>query len=226
MGILNDYEDVLLGNRQRIPTSYFLFDKKGNERIALSVIRYAIENLLGWDIHNAIKLFNKNYISFMKLDQMVKYIAFPSDVTKDDTEYILYLLYPRYVDYDVKRYTLRVYDKVMAGDGRYPKDYMYGYLGMLRAKICLQYVINKTCMFKSEDELYRFFSSKECIKYLKQNKLYQLYISFYATPLEYMHDSMPSAVKNDFLFHNYMFMSKYGQLEDIKRESSAIKLPR
>ena len=134
MGILNDYEDVLLGNRQRIPTSYFLFDKKGNERIALSVIRYAIENLLGWDIHNAIKLFNKNYISFMKLDQMVKYIAFPSDVTKDDTEYILYLLYPRYVDYDVKRYTLRVYDKVMAGEGRYPKDYMYGYLGMLRAK--------------------------------------------------------------------------------------------
>ena len=213
MGILNDYEDVLLGNRQRIPTSYFLFDKKGNERIALSVIRYAIENLLGWDIHNAIKLFNKNYISFMKLDQMVKYIAFPSDVTKDDTEYILYLLYPRYVDYDVKRYTLRVYDKVMAGEGRYPKDYMYGYLGMLRAKICLQYVINKTCMFKSEDELYRFFSSKECI-------------SFYATPLEYMHDSMPSAVKNDFLFHNYMFMSKYEQLEDIKRESSAIKLPR
>lgn len=148
----------------------------------------------------------------MKLDQMVKYIVFPSDVTKDDTEYILYLLYPKYVDYDIKRYTLRIYEKVMNNEGRYPKDYMYGYLGMLRAKICLQYAINQNLLFKSADDLYNFFASKDCIKYLKQNKLYQLYVSFYSTPLEYMHDSMPSSVKNEFLFHNYMFLNKYQQV--------------
>ena len=78
MGIINEYEEILIGNRKKISSNYFLFDKKGNERVALSVIRYAIENLLGWDVHNAIKLFNSNYISFMKLDQMVKYIVFPS----------------------------------------------------------------------------------------------------------------------------------------------------
>ena len=167
MGIINEYEEILIGNRKKISSNYFLFDKKGNERVALSVIRYAIENLLGWDVHNAIKLFNSNYISFMKLDQMVKYIVFPSDVTKDDTEYILYLLYPKYVDYDIKRYTLRIYEKVMNNEGRYPKDYMYGYLGMLRAKICLQYAINQNLLFKSADDLYNFFASKDCIKYLK-----------------------------------------------------------
>ena len=211
MGILNDYEEVLIGNKKHIPTTYFIFDKKGNERVALSVIRYAIENLLGWDIHNAINLFNQKYISFMKLDQMIKYIAFPSDVTKNDTEYILYLLYPKYVNYDVKRYTLRIYEKVLNNECRYPKDYMYGYLGMLRANICLQYSISKNCLFKSADELYKFFASKECIKYLKQNKLYQLYVSFYSSPLEYMHDSIPSSIKNEFLFHNYMFMTKYNE---------------
>lgn len=158
MGIINEYEEILIGNRKKISSNYFLFDKKGNERVALSVIRYAIENLLGWDVHNAIKLFNSNYISFMKLDQMVKYIVFPSDVTKDDTEYILYLLYPKYVDYDIKRYTLRIYEKVMNNEGRYPKDYMYGYLGMLRAKICLQYAINQNLLFKSADDLYNFFA--------------------------------------------------------------------
>ena len=42
MSIINDYEEVLIGNRKKIPTGYFLFDKKGNEREALSVIRYAI----------------------------------------------------------------------------------------------------------------------------------------------------------------------------------------
>ena len=158
----------------------------------------------------------------MKLDQMVKYIVFPSDVTKDDTEYILYLLYPKYVDYDIKRYTLRIYEKVMNNEGRYPKDYMYGYLGMLRAKICLQYAINQNLLFKSADDLYNFFASKDCIKYLKQNKLYQLYVSFYSTPLEYMHDSMPSSVKNEFLFHNYMFLNKYQQVvtEEEKAEKT------
>ena len=157
-----------------------------------------------------------------KLDQMVKYIVFPSDVTKDDTEYILYLLYPKYVDYDIKRYTLRIYEKVMNNEGRYPKDYMYGYLGMLRAKICLQYAINQNLLFKSADDLYNFFASKDCIKYLKQNKLYQLYVSFYSTPLEYMHDSMPSSVKNEFLFHNYMFLNKYQQVvtEEEKAEKN------
>ena len=173
LGIINEYEEMLIGNRKKISSGYFLFDKKGNERVALSVIRYAIENLLGWDVHTAIRLFTSNYISFMKLDQMIKYIAFPSDVTKDDTEYILYLLYPKYVDYDVKRYTLRIYKKVMNNECRYPKDYMYGYLGMLRAKICLQYAINQNCLFKSADDLYNFFASKECIKYLKANKLSQ-----------------------------------------------------
>lgn len=222
MGIINEYEEILIGNRKKISSNYFLFDKKGNERVALSVIRYAIENLLGWGVHNAIKLFNSNYISFMKLDQMVKYIVFPSDVTKDDTEYILYLLYPKYVDYDIKRYTLRIYEKVMNNEGRYPKDYMYGYLGMLRAKICLQYAINQNLLFKSADDLYNFFASKDCIKYLKQNKLYQLYVSFYSTPLEYMHDSMPSSVKNEFLFHNYMFLNKYQQVvtEEEKAEKN------
>ena len=82
---------------------------------------------------------------------------------------------------------------------------------MLRANICLQYSISKNCLFKSADELYKFFASKECIKYLKQNKLYQLYVSFYSSPLEYMHDSIPSSIKNEFLFHNYMFMTKYNE---------------
>lgn len=218
MGILNEYEEVLIGNRKKISSSYFTFDKKGNERVALTVIHYALEKLLGWNTENAIQLLNPNYISLMKLDQMIKYIAFPSDVSKDDTDYILYLLYPKYVNYDVQKYTLRIYEDVMNNNGRYPKDYMYGYLGMLRAKICLQHAINKNCIFQSIDEMYKFFSSKACVKYLKHNKLYQLYINFYETPLEYMHDSIPTSVKNEFLFHNYMFMQQYQMMQAQKKQ--------
>ena len=214
MGILNEYEEVLIGNRKQISKGYFIFDKKGNERVALAVIRYAIENLLGWNIEEAASFFNTNYIELMKLGQMVRYIDFPSDVTQEDTEYILYLLYPKHIEYELQRYTLRIYDEVMAGKRRYPKDYMYGYLGLVRAKICLQHVIQKTKLFLSQDAIYSFFASPECLRYLKDNKLYQLYCSFYATPLEYLHDSMPSSVKNEFLFHNYMFELKLRQIQE------------
>lgn len=221
MGLINEYEEVLIGNREMIPQNYFIFDEKGNERIAVSVIRYAVEVLLGWGVEDAIRLFNYNYIKLMKLEQLMEYIAFPSDVTKEDTEYILYLLYPRQVDYDVKRYTLRVYKQVLSGKMRYPKDYMYGYLGMIRAKICLQYAINQDFVFQTVDDLYRFFASKECIRYLKKKKLLQLYTSFYATPLEYMHDSMPSYIKNDFLLHNYLFQIGYQKVLDEKEQQEA-----
>lgn len=216
MGILNEYEEMLVGYRENISASYFLFDKKGNERIAVSVIRYAIEELLGWDKQSAIQMFNSKYIAFMKLEPLMKYIAFPSDVKKDDTEYILYLLYPKQVNYNIQKYTIRVYESVLQNKARYPKDYMYGFLGMLRAKICLQYSINQDKVFKSADDLYRFFASKEAVRYLKKKKLYQLYNSFYNTPLEYCHDSMPSSVKNEFLYHNYIFMQKYEMIADKK----------
>ena len=47
-------------------------------------------------------------------------------------------------------------------------------------------------------------------------------MSVYSTPLEYMHDSMPSSVKNEFLFHNYMFLNKYQQVvtEEEKAEKN------
>lgn len=220
MSVINEYEELLIGNRYKISKSYFCFDKKGNEKVALSVIRYAIEDLLGWDSSTAIRLFNSNYIDFMKLRPMMKYIAFPSDVTEADTEYILYLLYPRSIDYDIKRYALRIYEKVIHNECRYPKDYMYGYLGILRAKICFQYALNKNFLFKSVDEMYSFFASKECMKFLKEAKLYQLYVNFYTSPLEYMHDSLPTAIKNDFLFHNYMFMLQYNVLEENNEKST------
>lgn len=213
MGILNEYEEVLIGNRKKISSHYFAFDKKGNERVAVGVIRYAVEKLLGWSPENAVQLLNQNYIHFMKLDQMIKYIAFPSDVSKEDTDYILYLLYPKLINYDIQKYTLRVYKDVLNNDGRYPKDYMYGYLGMLRAKICLQYSIKNNCIFKSADELYKFFASRDCIKYLKKHKLYQLYVNFYETPLEYMHDSMPTSVRDNFLLHNYLFEQQFQMIQ-------------
>lgn len=208
MGVLNEYEEVLIGQKKQISPNYFSMDKAGNERVAITVIRYALETLLGWSVQDAIRMFRPEYIGFMHLDQAVQNINFPCDVPHDDTEYILYLLYPKRVDYNVKKYTIRIYESVLKGESRYPKDYMYGWIGMLRAKICLQYALNKDKVFKSVDGLYRFFASKEGRRYLKKAKLHQLYTSFFDTPLDFMHNSMPRAIKNEFLYHNYKFLQR------------------
>ena len=215
MSVINDYEEVLIGNKGEISKDFFAFDRKGNQRVALSVFKYAIEKLLKWDAKRATELFNESFMHLMKLDQMANYIIYPSDVSPKDTEYILHLLYPKEVQYELKKYTIRIYKEVMAGKRRYPKDYMFGYLGLLRAKICLQYSLVQTSqLFKTTDELYKFFASPECIKYLKKNRLLQLCDSFYNSPLEYMYDSVPTDLRNEFLFHNYMFEIKFRKLTE------------
>lgn len=215
MSVINDYEEVLIGNKGEISRDFFAFDRKGNQRVALSVFKYAIEKLLKWDAKRAAEFFNESFMHLMKLDQMANYIIYPSDVSPKDTEYILHLLYPKEVQYELKKYTIRIYKEVMAGKRRYPKDYMFGYLGLLRAKICLQYSLVQTSqLFKTTDELYKFFASPECIKYLKKNRLLQLCDSFYNSPLEYMYDSVPTDLRNEFLFHNYMFEIKFRKLTE------------
>ena len=212
MSLISEYEEVLIGNQETVPKKYFVYDGVANERLALSVFRYAIEYLMGWTPEEALNLFNVQFIKLLHLDQFVKYIRLPSDVTIEDTEYIIHLLYPKKIPYDIAKYAIRVYENVLQDKQRYPKDYMYGYIGLIRARICLRHALNQGGLYNSIEELYAFFGSRKCIKFLKDKKLYQLYTSFFDTPIEYLHASLPESKRNDFLFHNYLFLYLYNQL--------------
>ena len=45
---------------------------------------------------------------------------------------------------------------------------MYGHKGLLRAEICLQYVLNKEMIFNSKESLYGFFVSDSIYAFLKR----------------------------------------------------------
>lgn len=40
MGIINEYEEILIGNRKKISSNYFLFDKKGNEQTVSIICQF------------------------------------------------------------------------------------------------------------------------------------------------------------------------------------------
>ena len=54
------------------------------------------------DAHGAYRLFSPAVIETMKLTQLLNYINFPTELTKDNTEYIVYLIYPKEVPYDLQ----------------------------------------------------------------------------------------------------------------------------
>lgn len=207
--IIREYDKVLVGMSPEIPSRCFPFDSNVNETFALSVFRYAIESLLHWSPAEAYQLFTPEIARKMKLTPLLDYVIFPSELSHANTEYIIHLLYPRKVPYDFMKYTIEMYEKVRAGKRRYPKDFMFGGKGLKRATICLQYALKEEHIFLSVEAMYRYFSSQEAMEFLKQNKLHQLYYSFYQSPLDFLHYSLPEHIRNDFYYDRYRFIYSY-----------------
>lgn len=207
--IIREYERVLVGMSSEISKKNFPFDDSVNEKFALSVFRYAIEELLRWSPWEAYRLFTPAIVKKMKLTPLLNYICFPSEVGKEDTEYIIHLLYPRKIPYDFTRYTLQVYEQVRNGERKYPKDYMFGGKGLKRATICLQYALKEEKLFSSIESMYRYFASADGMDFLKRNKLHQLYYSFYSSPLDFLHYSLPPSMRNDLYYGYYNFIYTY-----------------
>ena len=124
MDIISEYEQVLIGNIPKIPPRLFQNEAPANEHLALVVFRYAIEKLLRWTPVEAYQMFSPAVVETMKLKQLLSYIKFPTELTKDNTEYIVYLIYPKEVPYDFAKYVIQTYEKVVNGEIRYPREYM------------------------------------------------------------------------------------------------------
>lgn len=90
------YEDYLIGRVPSLSTYYFYGSDPGgaNEKVALQLIKYAIEKLLNWTVDTAVKRFDEYIIKQLKLERIILYIDYPTEVKKGDVEYILSLIYP------------------------------------------------------------------------------------------------------------------------------------
>lgn len=103
--IFMDYESLLMGQRKDIGLYNFFGAEPGgaNQQRALIVIRYAIEKVLGWSVEDAVLKFDDYMIREMKLERVVDFINYPTEVKSRDPRYILSLLYPSRVRMDLQQ---------------------------------------------------------------------------------------------------------------------------
>ena len=171
--IFLDYENTLIGRQKELNSNNFYGPEPGgaNQKKALTLIRYVIENILNWDMEEAVRKFDYYMIKLMKLERVALYIKRPDEIEYNDTRYILSLLYPQRVKMNPQQLIEDTYQKVIEGKEQFPRDYFTGTNGFYRFCTCLQYLISNYKSFSSIDEIYRFFTAPAGKRFLFEYRL-------------------------------------------------------
>lgn len=171
----------------------------------IGVLKYVIENLLGWSPEEMVVYFNDYIISRLKLEPIIKALELPPELVRNtDYFYYAHLCYPKEIPYSEKDATLYTFRRYRRGEiNRLNKRFTLGSKGQLRAAWCLQECI-RTSTFTSWEDIYKTFWNLDTAKeFLKKNKLDCIYKNHYASPLDYLHSSLPYNDKNEGLYLKY-----------------------
>lgn len=109
--LYTDYENFLIGNSKDVGKHNFYGAAPGgaNQQRALSLLHYALEEVLEWDEEESIKKFDKYMIKALKLERVVDYIKYPAEVPDRDPRYILSLLYPDRIKLNYTQMVMELY---------------------------------------------------------------------------------------------------------------------
>lgn len=223
--VLYEYEQILLGKKKSFSSTYFPYNPEQNERLALEVFRHAVEVYLNWSPTEVQMYLNGDVIKQMKLDSIVRYLRFPLELDpKKDYFYIAHLLYPNIIHYNAKELILNVYKRVLNGTlCKFPQDYMAGTRGFMCAAICFQYMLERFMQFSCIEDLYAFFASPEGSRALKKYRLSAICNLMFGSPLDYLHESLNSKQKNEFLYRYHKFSgANANQIKRLKKNNSYI----
>ena len=214
--LLVEYDDLLIGKEEDVDYSNFYGGEANdtNQKIALMIIRYVIEELLQWSREDAVKKFDNYIVDTMKLTKLIKYIDYPPEVPFGNTRYILSLLYPKEVKLNQQILCEETYQDVLDGKNKqFPRDYFSGGVGFQRFCHCLKYLIERYKPFSSVEEIYTFFQSPMGSKFLNlyrlQTPIYQFNIDIFKA-IRYITRNNPDG---ELYYTYYSFIKQYSQVK-------------
>lgn len=204
--LYKEYDDIIIGERSKFSEIYFVKNPEEGMNNALKVMRYAFIKYLKWTPDSVKENISEDIMKKMHLAQLMKYVVYPPEHSKrTDWKYLACLMFDN-KNLSFRDKTLNTYIDVLESDpGRYPKNFFLGSDGMVRAGICLQYMISNYMAFSSINELYYTFATEEGYAALKKYKLLKAYQEIFDTPIDYLHFILPSSQKNDFYFFYYKY---------------------
>ena len=211
------YEDRLQQGRKKGKSYDDISSPSDKNRVILAVFRHAIERVLQWDPDTAFANMSLELIDALKLSSEWKNMVLPKEIRIYELpKYIVALLYPKFLPmFSLEALTLQVYRSTLEQRyGHFPKEYFSDILGIERAKICLRYMLNTYMIYPDIESMYREFANTEMIKkYLSQYGLSEPLKYLYATPLDYLHNTLATDQRNEFLYKYYTFMNATKEIE-------------
>ena len=215
-GILIEYESMLLGKKRTISPFFFSGPQEADERKALEIFRYAFTTYRkNWDVRTLRDCISLDLIQKLQLKPFMKFIQFPPELDSEkDLFYLVWRLYPKSIHINRTDLTINVYKNLLAKKiQRFPKEFFSGTNGVIRAEICLKYMIEQFLAEENVENIYQLFASLKIIPILRKYRLLTVSSDLFSCPLEYFHASLPKTQKDEILYHYYNFLNKYDQGE-------------
>lgn len=214
---VHEYEQVLCGAKPSISPYYFNEQPAVNERKALELVKYVLEEYLHWTPEYAYSHLTMELVNNLKLASVIKLINLPAACAPDTDVYtVVAKIYPNRIKIDFRKLTLLVYQRILHREAKkFPKMFFSGSDGIARMTLCLRYSMAQSKIFESTRDIYKFFASQEGRKWLRDKRLApHIPLLFPANSnLAFVHHALHDA-SSEFWYHYYTFVS--AQREQIK----------
>ena len=205
MGLISEYEAIMLGKQKTFSSTYITKDAKSE--VVSGLLEYVYKEMLGWDAEDMLLFNNNKLIKQLKLERIVKKMEFPPELDREkDLEYLAAVLYPKSVTISQKDRIITVYKRVLSKElDRYPKNFFNNASGHYYIQICLYYALNNFLHFKSVRDLYKQFSDIITIKkFLRKYKLHVILSDMgYVYPIDMLHDNLAEGDRNELYYNTY-----------------------
>lgn len=214
--LIIEYENTLIGKLDHVdPCNFYSSEAKDlNQVKALACIQYAIEDILLWDVDEAIKKFDSYMLNLMKLDKMISYIQFPIEVPYGDPLYILSLIYPDKIKLTHQDLVQKTFINVIENEGKqFPREYFVGGAGFQRFCYCLKYIIENKKSFSSIEEIYDYLDSAEGKEFLDKYRLKTPAYQFYINTFDALHYITRDNDNSDFWYNFKTFQQKFRKVQ-------------
>ncbi len=172
------------------------------EADAKAVVRYAITKILGWTPKQAYDHITYENIQQMQLDKVAKYISYPKDVDRIlDPDYLVSAAFPE-IRFDHQRQIMRIYERILDNTyPNFPKKIFDGPDGLRKASYLLNEVLSVSIPSCDVEQLYQLFANEEWAKeFLAKTKLSFVCRKLYASPLDFLHFSLPDGDRDELLY--------------------------
>lgn len=216
-GLLYEYTKVLTGENAGF-SPLILGKKSVNSKTNAAVIcRLAFEVFLRWTPDDVANRLTLSIIKELKLDNVFPYLDLPDDYfNSGDYTLLASEIYPGQLSINDRTLVVNTYKMVLLGKEnggmyRFPKKYFDGNIGLNRAYICFQYLLDHFTTFHSCREMYEFFASSAGSRLLNEHGLKLVLRDVFVSPVRFLHESLPEEERDEFWYRYYNFVYWYSK---------------